>query len=107
MLDSEPRAPGVIDRRHDDEASPPVLHGERAKGLRLLRRVRVNAVGNDDRAGRYAELQEHVESERSHLALNFPGMPPVFPYSTKPGFERYRQALIESCRADGFKRPRQ
>jgi GTP-binding protein EngB required for normal cell division len=39
------------------------------------------------------ELDEVVEYVRSQLAKNFPGTPQVFPYSTKPGFERFRQAL--------------
>jgi GTP-binding protein EngB required for normal cell division len=40
-----------------------------------------------------SELAEVVEFVRSQLARNFPGTPQVFPYSTKPGFERFRQAL--------------
>jgi GTP-binding protein EngB required for normal cell division len=39
------------------------------------------------------ELDEVVEYVRTQLARNFPGTPRVFPYSTKPGFERFRQAL--------------
>jgi GTP-binding protein EngB required for normal cell division len=39
------------------------------------------------------ELQEVVEYVRAQLARNFSGNPRVFPYSTKPGFERFRQAL--------------
>jgi GTP-binding protein EngB required for normal cell division len=39
------------------------------------------------------ELAEVIEYVRVQLARNFPGTPPVFPYSTKPGFERLRQAL--------------
>jgi GTP-binding protein EngB required for normal cell division len=39
------------------------------------------------------ELDEVVEYVRSQLARNFPGTPQVFPYSTKSGFERFRQAL--------------
>ena len=39
------------------------------------------------------ELAEVVEYVRVQLARNFPGTPQVFPYSTKPGFERFRQAL--------------
>ena len=39
------------------------------------------------------ELEEVVEFVRAQLAKNFPGTPQVFPYSTKPGFERFRQAL--------------
>ena len=39
------------------------------------------------------ELAEVVEFVRAQLARNFPGTPRVFPYSTKPGFERFRQAL--------------
>jgi GTP-binding protein EngB required for normal cell division len=39
------------------------------------------------------ELKEVIEYVRSQLARNFSGTPQVFPYSTKPGFERFRQAL--------------
>ena len=39
------------------------------------------------------ELAEVVEYVRAQLAKNFPGTPQVFPYSTKPGFERFRHAL--------------
>ncbi|MBZ5619709.1 MAG: dynamin family protein [Acidobacteriia bacterium] len=39
------------------------------------------------------ELEEVVEFVRAQLARNFPGTPQVFPYSTKPGFERFRQSL--------------
>ena len=39
------------------------------------------------------ELEEVVEFVRAQLARNLPGAPPVFPYSTKPGFERFRRAL--------------
>jgi GTP-binding protein EngB required for normal cell division len=39
------------------------------------------------------ELEEVVEFVRGQLAKNFPGTPQVFPYSTKPGFERFRHAL--------------
>jgi len=39
------------------------------------------------------DLTEVVEYVRSQLAKHFPGTPRVFPYSTKPGFERFRQAL--------------
>ena len=39
------------------------------------------------------ELQEVVEFVRVQLARNLAGTPQVFPYSTKPGFERFRQAL--------------
>jgi len=39
------------------------------------------------------ELAEVVEYVRAQLARNFPGTPRVFPYSTKPGFERFREAL--------------
>ena len=34
-----------------------------------------------------------VEFVRAQLARNFPGTLAVFPYSTKPGFERFREAL--------------
>ena len=40
-----------------------------------------------------SELDEVVEYVRAQLAKNFSGRPQVFPYSTKPGFERFRQAL--------------
>jgi GTP-binding protein EngB required for normal cell division len=39
------------------------------------------------------ELAEVVEFVRAQLAKNLPGTPRVFPYSTKPGFERFHQAL--------------
>ena len=39
------------------------------------------------------ELVEVVEYVRAQLAKNFPGTPQVFLYSTKPGFEPFRQAL--------------
>lgn len=39
------------------------------------------------------ELAEVMEFVHSQLARNFPRTPRVFPYSTKPGFERFRQAL--------------
>ncbi|MGO4880325.1 MAG: dynamin family protein [Bryobacteraceae bacterium] len=39
------------------------------------------------------ELAEVVEYVRAQLAKNFSGTPRVFPYSTKPGFERFRLAL--------------
>jgi GTP-binding protein EngB required for normal cell division len=39
------------------------------------------------------ELQEVVEYVRAQLARSLSGTPRVFPYSTKPGFERFRQAL--------------
>ena len=39
------------------------------------------------------ELDEVVEYVRAQLAKSLPGTPPVFPYSTKPGFERFRLAL--------------
>src|ERR1022692_3541776 len=39
------------------------------------------------------ELEEVVEFVRTQLAQNFAGTPRVFPYSTKPGYERFRQAL--------------
>jgi hypothetical protein len=40
-----------------------------------------------------AELAEVVEYVRAQLAKHFPGTPRIFPYSTRPGFERFRQAL--------------
>ena len=39
------------------------------------------------------ELNEVVEYVRAQLAKSLPGTPQVFPYSTKPGFERFRLAL--------------
>ncbi len=39
------------------------------------------------------ELQEVTEYVRAQLARNFTGSPQVFPYSTKPGFEHFREAL--------------
>jgi len=39
------------------------------------------------------DLEEVVEYIRAQLTRHFPGTPRVFPYSTKPGFERFRQAL--------------
>jgi hypothetical protein len=39
------------------------------------------------------ELDEVVEYVRAQLAKSLPGTPQVFPYSTKPGFERLRLAL--------------
>jgi hypothetical protein len=38
-------------------------------------------------------LAEVVEYVRAQLAKNVPGTVRVFPYSTKPGFERFREAL--------------
>jgi hypothetical protein len=39
------------------------------------------------------ELEEVTGYVRSQLARSIPGTPRVFPYSTKPGFERFREAL--------------
>jgi GTP-binding protein EngB required for normal cell division len=39
------------------------------------------------------ELAEVVEYVRAQLARSLSGTPRVFPYSIKPGFERFRQAL--------------
>ena len=39
------------------------------------------------------ELREVVEYVRAQLAKSLSGTPRVFPYSTKPGFGRFRQAL--------------
>jgi len=39
------------------------------------------------------ELAEVVEFVGAQLARNFSGTPQVFPYSTRPGFERFRQCL--------------
>ncbi|HUO31092.1 MAG TPA: dynamin family protein, partial [Bryobacteraceae bacterium] len=47
-----------------------------------------------------ADLAEVLEFVRTQLARNFPEAPPVFPYSAKPGFERFRQAL-ETILLDG------
>jgi GTP-binding protein EngB required for normal cell division len=39
------------------------------------------------------ELAEVVDYVSAQLARSFPGTQKIFPYSTKPGFERFRQAL--------------
>jgi GTP-binding protein EngB required for normal cell division len=39
------------------------------------------------------ELHEVVEFVRAQLVRNFPETIEIFPYSTKPGFERFREAL--------------
>ena len=39
------------------------------------------------------ELAEVVEYVGTQLALHLPAAPPIFPYSTKPGFERFRDAV--------------
>lgn len=39
------------------------------------------------------ELAEVVEFVRAQLARNLPATPPVYTYSIKPGFERFREAL--------------
>ena len=39
------------------------------------------------------ELAEVVEFVSAQLARNFSGTPQVFPYSTRPGFERFRQCV--------------
>ncbi len=39
------------------------------------------------------ELAEVVEFVRAQLTRNLPGTPRVFPYSIKPGFERFRETL--------------
>jgi GTP-binding protein EngB required for normal cell division len=39
------------------------------------------------------ELEEVTAYVRAQLARNFPGTPQVFRYSTKPGFEHFREAL--------------
>lgn len=39
------------------------------------------------------DLAEVIEFVCAQLSRNFPGIPQVFPYSTKPGFERFRQSL--------------
>ena len=46
------------------------------------------------------ELQEVATFVRSQLAKNLSGTPRVFPYSTKPGFERFRHALEAALVAD-------
>ena len=40
-----------------------------------------------------SELDEVVEYVRTQLAKSLPGTPQVIPYSSKPGFERFRLAL--------------
>jgi GTP-binding protein EngB required for normal cell division len=50
------------------------------------------------------ELAEVVEYVRAQLARNFPGTPRVFPYSTKPGFERFRAALEAELVSDTLER---
>ena len=42
---------------------------------------------------REGELAEVVEFVRSQLARHLQEAPPVFPYSTRPGFERFREEL--------------
>ena len=39
------------------------------------------------------ELEEVVQYVRAQLARNLAGTPKVFPYSTRPGFERFQRAL--------------
>ena len=39
------------------------------------------------------DLAEVIQFVRTQLAQNFEGTPQVFPYSTKPGFEHFRQEL--------------
>jgi GTP-binding protein EngB required for normal cell division len=46
------------------------------------------------------ELTEVVEFVRSQLAKNLPGTPRIFPYSTKPGFERFNRALEDALVAE-------
>jgi len=40
------------------------------------------------------ELQEVIAYVRTQLSRNFTGVPQVFPYSTKPGYEHLREALV-------------
>ncbi len=47
-----------------------------------------------------AEVEEVVQFVRAQLAGNFPDVPKLFPYSTKPGFERFRGA-VEAELVDG------
>src|SRR5271157_3521973 len=49
-----------------------------------------------------AEVAGHV---RTQLARNFPGTPRVFPYSTRPGFERFREALEAELASGTLERP--
>ena len=46
------------------------------------------------------ELAEVVEFVRAQLARHLPATPQVFPYSTRPGFERFRLALEEALLAN-------
>jgi GTP-binding protein EngB required for normal cell division len=50
------------------------------------------------------ELAEVVEFVSAQLARNFSGTPQVFPYSTRPGFERFRQCLEDVLIAGTLKR---
>ena len=51
-----------------------------------------------------AELEEVAGYVREQLARNFPEAPQVFPYSTKPGFERFREALESELAGGTLKR---
>ena len=42
------------------------------------------------------ELEEVVQYVRAQFARNLAGTPQVFPYSTRPGFERFQRALKPS-----------
>jgi GTP-binding protein EngB required for normal cell division len=44
------------------------------------------------------ELREVVEFVGEQLARHFPSAPRIFPYSVKPGFERFREALESELR---------
>ncbi len=46
------------------------------------------------------ELDEVVEFVRAQLARHLPETPPVFPYSTRPGFEHFREALEATLAAE-------
>ena len=50
------------------------------------------------------ELEEVLEFVRAQLARNFPETIRIFPYSTKPGFERFRQALDAELAAGTLER---
>jgi GTP-binding protein EngB required for normal cell division len=50
------------------------------------------------------ELDEIVEFVRTQLARHLPGAPQVFPYSTRPGFEHFRQALEVTLLAETLER---
>jgi len=51
-----------------------------------------------------ADLAEVIGFVRTQLANNFAPAPRVFPYSTKAGFERFRQAVETSLFEDTLER---